>query len=348
MTCRPLTAVHGQHMASLLRAACALLSIVAFRSVAGNGELGQASNTCYSTIPSQLPLTISYSRQAAATNTTFTFLVNVIQPRVNAFGIRLNSELAAIPERISAIPQGQLIPPMLGGPAYLWNISSTGQQLFQFTVNTTGIAANNETMSRLRLSDICAQGIKVVDEQGNSLWQQPQSNGSCVVWVKQDTDCTFQTFPQHSTAPNSTRSDPYTPTVPSPSSTTSDTIGAYSPSPVPTPYGYSPRAVAPSPYSPAGYAPTPKPYSPASPALLFGVSSSPAPASPRLATAPGVYSSPTPSPYGYGASPYGPQTSPKPSASPYYGPPSSGVYSSPSAAAGGFLKQPLFGRRTTL
>lgn len=105
---------------------------------------------------------------------------NVRQTNVEAFGIRLSSGLAAIPDRISATPQGQIIPPALGGPAYLWNITSMGQQLFIFSVNTSGLSASTGPGSDVRLSDICAQGIAVADNQGTPIWEQPSMNGSCV------------------------------------------------------------------------------------------------------------------------------------------------------------------------
>ena len=66
--------------------------------------------------------------------------VNVQLSTVDAFGIRLSPQLAAAPERIIAQPAGQIVPPSLGGPAYLWLINSTGLELFSFTVDTTGQA----------------------------------------------------------------------------------------------------------------------------------------------------------------------------------------------------------------
>ena len=110
--------------------------------------------------------------------------VNVRQPTVDAFGIRLNSELADVPQRISSIPAGQIIPPDIGGPAWLWNITFMGARVFTFTVDTTGLTEPDGSMtarmSALRLSDICAQGIVVADDQGNPLWEQPTSMSTCV------------------------------------------------------------------------------------------------------------------------------------------------------------------------
>ena len=114
----------------------------------------------------------------------FLLQVNVRQPAVNAFGIRLNAELAAVPQRISSSPAGQIIPPEIGGPAWLWNITFMGARVFTFTVDTSGLVEANGAMSprmsALRLSDICAQGIVVADDQGNPFWEQPTTTSTCV------------------------------------------------------------------------------------------------------------------------------------------------------------------------
>lgn len=101
--------------------------------------------------------------------------------------------------------------------------------------------------------------------------------------------------------------------------------GLYSPSPLPSRYGYSSPSPSPSPYSPTPYSPRPTPYAYTAPPKpvasptpppLFGISPLP---SPRPGGYPGAYSSPSASPYGYGATPYGPQPSPAAAPSPYYG-----------------------------
>ena len=103
-----------------------------------------------------------------------------MQPSVDSFGIRLNPELAAIPDRLSAVPAGEIILPEIGGPAFLWNVTFMGQRVFTLTVNTVGLAANIDSQSPIGLADVCAQGIVVADDQGNPFWEQPESDSSCV------------------------------------------------------------------------------------------------------------------------------------------------------------------------
>ena len=103
--------------------------------------------------------------------------VNVHLPTVTAFGIRLNDDLAAMADRISGIPAGQL---SSSGPAYIWNITSTGPQQYIFQVNTTGLTSGTGPQAAPDLSDICAQGIQIADDEGNLLWQQPTTASTCV------------------------------------------------------------------------------------------------------------------------------------------------------------------------
>ena len=98
-------------------------------------------------------------------------------PTVTAFGIRLNDDLAAMADRISGIPAGQL---SSLGPAYIWNITSTGPQQYIFQVNTTGLTSVTGPNAAPDLSDICAQGIQIADDEGNLLWQQPTPASTCV------------------------------------------------------------------------------------------------------------------------------------------------------------------------
>ena len=103
--------------------------------------------------------------------------VNVRLATVTAFGIRLNDDLAAMAFRISGIPAGQL---SSLGPAYVWTITTTGLQQYTFTVDTTGLTNGTGPNAVPDLSDICAQGIQVADDQGNLLWQQPSPASTCM------------------------------------------------------------------------------------------------------------------------------------------------------------------------
>ena len=103
--------------------------------------------------------------------------VNVRLPKFTAFGIRLNYYLASMSDRISGIPAGQLSPV---GPAYVWTITQTGLQQYVFQVNTTGLTNGTGPGTAPDLSDICAQGIQIADDQGHLLYQQPSPASTCM------------------------------------------------------------------------------------------------------------------------------------------------------------------------
>lgn len=103
--------------------------------------------------------------------------VNVRFPTVTAFGIRLNDDLAVMSSRLSGNPEGQLVPQ---GPAFIWNITHTGTQMYTFIVNTTGLTTGTGPNSMPDLSDVCAQGIQIADDRGKLIWQQPSTASSCV------------------------------------------------------------------------------------------------------------------------------------------------------------------------
>lgn len=65
-----------EKLCHILQTGWFLLVLAALGSVAGNGEIGAASNACYSYVPTDLPISISYSRSANTTATTFNFLVS--------------------------------------------------------------------------------------------------------------------------------------------------------------------------------------------------------------------------------------------------------------------------------
>ena len=52
-----------------------LLSVA--RQAAAVGEVGKGTNDCYASMPSNLPVTISYSKSSNASVTSFTFLVSL-------------------------------------------------------------------------------------------------------------------------------------------------------------------------------------------------------------------------------------------------------------------------------
>ena len=103
--------------------------------------------------------------------------VNPQSPRVTAFGIRLDDGLAQMTSRLSGIPAGQLVPQ---GPAFLWNVSKPGPQIFTFILNTTGLTQGTGPNSVPDLTDLCAQGIQVADNEGNLIWNQESVGSSCV------------------------------------------------------------------------------------------------------------------------------------------------------------------------
>jgi len=61
-----------------LQAACTLLLLAFVSHVGAVGEVGQAPNECYETMPTDLPITVSYSKSSTPSITTFTFLVRLI------------------------------------------------------------------------------------------------------------------------------------------------------------------------------------------------------------------------------------------------------------------------------
>ena len=193
---------------------------------AAEGEVGKGPNDCYASMPTVLPITISYSKSSNSSATSFNFLVgslvnqlcvlciylqcipsqhtfpasilvmvtllhitsyiairlplvqvNPRSPKVTAFGIRLNDDLAHMSSRLSSIPEGQFVPQ---GPAYLWQITKPGSQTYTFIVNTTGLTQGAGPNSVPDLTDLCAQGIQVADDAGNLIWQQETTGSSCV------------------------------------------------------------------------------------------------------------------------------------------------------------------------
>ena len=58
-----------------LQVACTCLLLTALSCVEADGEVGQAPNDCYTTMPTDLPVTVSYSKSATPTNVSFNFLV---------------------------------------------------------------------------------------------------------------------------------------------------------------------------------------------------------------------------------------------------------------------------------
>ncbi|DBB00922.1 TPA: hypothetical protein ACH3X1_000838 [Trebouxia sp. C0004] len=327
-------------------------------------------------MPTDLPITVSYSTSSTPHITTFTFLVNVRLPTVTAFGIRLNGELAAMADRISGIPAGQLSP---SGPAYIWNITSTGPQIYIFQVNTTGLTSGKEPNAAPDLSDICAQGVQIADDEGNLLWQQPIPASTCVSWVKQGDNCSYQTIPDNQAPSLSPKLDLLAYYSPTPAlyyvplgaySGLSSYGGYYTYPPLATPFAPSVTSAIPLfgiQTTPATYSPSPVPhYSPPStyslPSSLTTLFGRPA-VSPQAAAGSALYArTPATTPYGgaysfggYGTAAYGPALSPSPSASPYYGMAATGAYapatSSPSSRAllsTPAASAPLFGVRQIL
>ncbi|KAL3147529.1 hypothetical protein ABBQ38_014583 [Trebouxia sp. C0009 RCD-2024] len=319
-----------------------VLLLTAARQATAVGEVGKGPNECYASKPAKLPITISYSTSSNSSATSFNFLVNVKDPAVTAFGIRLNDDLAVMTKRLSGVPAGQLVPE---GPAFVWKISKLGFQVYTFVLNTTGLTEGTGPNAKPDLTDLCAQGIQIADDAGHLIWQQKQHGSSCVSWVKLGAECTFQTIQQHPGVSVSSKLNlptPYSPPSPAvyggPSSSPQSYGGNYMylpaspPSPTPSPQLFgitTPAAYSPSPYSPVTVptSPAPAPYysppaaysQPASPPTLFG---GPRVSPPAVQSSP--YASPayySPKPYAYGAKPYSPAVS-----SPYYGLTARGTY----------------------
>ncbi|KAL3162237.1 hypothetical protein ABBQ32_009936 [Trebouxia sp. C0010 RCD-2024] len=319
-----------------------VLLLTAARQATALGEVGKGPNECYASRPAKLPITISYSTSSSSSATSFNFLVNVRDPAVTAFGIRLNDDLAVMTKRLSGVPEGQLVPE---GPAFVWKISKLGFQVYTFVLNTTGLTEGTGPNAKPDLTDLCAQGIQIADDAGHLIWQQEQHGSSCVSWVKLGAECSFQTIQQNpgvSVSHKLSLPMAYSPSTPAvyglPYSSTQSYGGSYvhlpaSPASLtrsPQLFGiHTPAAYSPAPYSPVTVprSPAPGPYysppaaysPPASPPTLFGgprVSPAAVQSSPYASPAP--YS---PKPYAYGPRPYSPAVS-----SPYYGLTAAGTY----------------------
>ena len=59
------------------QAACTLLLLAFVSHAEAVGEVGQVPNKCYATMPTDLPITVSYSMSSTLSITTFTFLVRL-------------------------------------------------------------------------------------------------------------------------------------------------------------------------------------------------------------------------------------------------------------------------------